>query len=350
MGVTLLDRRTALSLGTAGILAAASALFGCGGQDAQQQEQQAQETNWLEQDPQTTTIFAFDTVVSFKVYCSAELLAQASERCQYFEQHFSRTVEGSDIWNINNAGGAAVEVAQETADIIGTALEYCKASDGLFDISIGAVSSLWDFVAGIKPEDKQIKEAVKHVDYRKITLEGTTVTLQDPDMMLDLGGVAKGYIADDLARMFRENGCESGYIDLGGNIYVLGHKPDGSAWNVGIQDPNDARETAIAKVACADMSVVTSGLYERQFEQGGKTYYHILDPKTGYPAKSDLLSSSVLSESSLDGDAYATWMFLLGSKGALDLLEKTEGMEGMVIDEDNKVKMTSQAKFEMLEN
>ena len=252
------------------------------------------------------------------------------------------------MWNINHADGKAVEVADETAELIAKSLEYCERSGGLFDITIGSVSSLWDFVEGVKPADAEIEEAIKHIDYTGVRVEGRHVWLDDPKAMIDLGGTAKGYIADDLERLFREGGCTSGIINLGGNAYALGHKPDGSEWGVGVQDPNGTESQVIAKIMGSDLSVVTSGLYERQFEYDGTSYYHILDPKTGYPVKTDLKSSSVASASSLDGDAYATWMFLLGRDKALELLEKTDGLEGLVVDENDGISMTSGAKFKLL--
>ena len=297
---------------------------------------------------QERTLFVFDTVVTLKCFCSEGLMDRAVDRCYYFEEHFSRTLEGSDIWNVNHASGKPVQVAPETADIVGKALTYCERSDGLFDITIGAVTSLWDFQKGVKPEDAAIKEAVRHIDYRGVHVNGDSIQLDDPQAALDLGGIAKGYIADDLAVLFREGGCMSGIINLGGNVYVIGARPDGSPWNVGIQDPNGVDQQIIAKVSCTDASVVTSGLYERAFEQDGVRYYHILDPKTGYPVMTDLVSSSVFGKSSIDGDAYATWMFLLGCDAALALIESTPGLDALVVDEDGHIAMTRNAHFELV--
>lgn len=297
-------------------------------------------------DPLRETFFAFDTVITLTAYCTQELMDKAIERCLYFEGKLSRTREGSDVSNINAAGGKPVEVSPETADVIRKALTYCERSGGLFDITIGAVTQLWDFKAGVKPDDEAIAEAVAHVGYRSVSVDGTTVRLSDPQAALDLGGIAKGYIADDLARLFEEGGCTSATINLGGNVFALGTKPDGSNWNVGIQDPNAPTSTAIiASISCAQTSVVTSGLYERTFELDGVRYHHILDPKTGFPADTDLVSSSVASASSTDGDAYATWMFLLGRDEALSLLERTDGLEGLVEDEEGSISMTSHASF-----
>lgn len=295
----------------------------------------------------TTTLFAFDTEIELSAYCDDETLASLSERCEYFENILSRTIDGSDVDKVNKAGGQPVQVNEETADVISKALEYSKVSDGLFDITIGAVSSLWDFVEGVKPDDADIKKAIEHVDWHCVQVDGDTITLTDPEAKIDLGGIAKGYIADDLKRMLAEAGVESGLINLGGNVVVHGSKPDGSPWKVGVQDPNGQRDDVIASIEVSDASVVTSGLYERQFTKDGVTYYHILDPKTGYPVKTDLLSSSIVSESSTDGDAYATILFLMGHDKAIQLLNETEGLEGLVVDDDDKVTTSKNAKFKL---
>lgn len=341
-------------------LTAAGGLLGCDAQkhaegalandDAEQAEQGEVDQQDEAREPLRETFFAFDTVVTLNAYCDEDLMSEACERCRYFEERFSRTREGSDVWNINHAAGAPVTVAEETADAIARALAYCERSEGLFDITIGAVSQLWDFKEGIVPADSDVRAALPHIDYRCVSVRDTTVQLSDPLAAIDLGGIAKGYIADDLARLFREGGCHSATINLGGNVYALGTKPDGSSWNVGIQDPNaPATTSVVATLSCSDTSVVTSGLYERTFSVDGTRYHHILDPKTGYPAATDLISSSVACASSTDGDAYATWMFLLGREGALELLEQTGGMQGLVEDEQGAIAMTSGAAFVLRE-
>lgn len=296
-------------------------------------------------EPQSATLFVFDTVVQLSAMCSEELMDQLRDRCTYFENKFSRTVEGSDIWNINNAHGAPVEVADETAEVISDSLEYSKASDGLFDITIGAVSTLWDFDEGTKPSDEDIQAALPHVGYGCVQVDGNTVTLSDPDARLDLGGIAKGYITDDLVSMLRAGGCEAASLSLGGNVYVLGKSYDGDAWNVGVQDPNGEENTVIATIEAEDKSLVTSGLYERSFTQDGMLYYHILDPKTGYPVKTDLVSSTVESDRSLDGDAYSTILFLLGHDRALDLLDSDERFEGLLVNDDGAISTSDGSQF-----
>ncbi len=297
---------------------------------------------------QSLTLFLFDTVIQISALCAPELMDRISERCRFFEDRFSRTKEGSDIWNINQAHGAPVEVSEETARCIEASLAYSEASGGLFDISIGAVSSLWDFVEGIKPDDDAIKEAVKHVDYRTISVDGTTVTLTDPDAMLDLGGIAKGFITDDLVSMLREAGCKSAMLSLGGNVYVLGESFRGDDWNVGVQNPNGAANDVIASIPARNKSLVTSGLYERSFTVDDVLYHHILDPRTGYPAKTDLASASIVSDSSTDGDAYSTTLFLMGHDKAMDLLNSDERFSGLLVDTNDTATASNGSRFTLL--
>ncbi len=294
------------------------------------------------------TLFVFDTVVSISAQCSEELLDTVAERCNYFESKFSRTVEGSDIWNINNAKGATVKVAAETAECITRALEYAEASGGLFDITIGAVSSLWDFVEGVKPTEEAVAAALPHVGYGCVEVDGDKVTLSDPDAMLDLGGIAKGYICDDLVRILRDGGCANASLSLGGNVYVMGMSFDGDEWNVGVQDPNGEADTVIATIPATDVSLVTSGLYERCFEQDGIKYYHILDPRTGYPVKTDLESASIRCESSTTADAYSTILFLLGHDAAVSLVDADDRFEAVFVNDAGAVTQSSGNLFTIL--
>jgi thiamine biosynthesis lipoprotein len=154
----------------------------------------------------------------------------------------------------------------------------------------------------------------------------------DLDEALLRQGIAKGYIADDLCRMLVESGCTSGVVNLGGNVKTVGTKPDGSEWHVGIQDPNDVTGAVVAAVFSQDTSVVTSGLYERQFEKDGERYWHILDPKTGYPVQTDLVSATIISAASIDGDGYTKPLFMMGHDEALAWINNKDGIEGLVVD------------------
>lgn len=331
----------ALSAAAAGSLALASLLSGC----SNESEDSEQGPIFDDDEIQSVTLFLFDTVISISAACSEDLMTEVSDRLTWFENKFSRTIEGTDVWNINNAGGAPVEVSAETADCITKALEYAEETNGLFDITIGAVSSLWDFVEGVKPEDAAIAEAITHVDYHGVSVDGNTVTLTDPAAMIDLGGIAKGYITDDIVGMFADAGCEAASISLGGNVYVIGKSFDGDAWNVGVQDPNGVTDETIAAIEAEDISVVTSGLYERGFEQDGVFYYHILDPKTGYPAETDLESSSITCTSSTTADVYSTTLFLMGHDAAMKLVEGDDRFQCLLVDSDGNVSKSEGSAF-----
>jgi thiamine biosynthesis lipoprotein len=280
----------------------------------------------------------------------AQALADAAiERCAYFEGIFSRTLATSDVARINAADGASVKVAPETAELIARGIAAGELTGGLFDITIGAAANLWDFKNEVVPSAEALRAAVSHIDYRKVIVDATTVTLLDPAAKLDLGGIAKGYIADALARLLREQGCASALINLGGNVYALGGKPDGEPFNVGLRDPDGAAGEIFASAPVRDLSVVTSGPYERGFvdTQTGAFYHHILDARTGYPVGGSLAGASILSASSVDGDIFSTTCFLLGDERALSFLQQQPDAEGILINDNALILATSGAVYEL---
>ena len=297
-----------------------------------------------------SSFFCFDTLCTIGGSLSKDLLAQVEERCLAFEQTLSRTIATSDVGRINAAAGMTVVVSPETAQLVDAALGYCEESGGLFDITIGAVSELWDFHEGIVPSEADIAQALPHVGWRgvDVDLAASTVTLADPDARLDLGGIAKGYVTDVILGELEAAGVTSAYVNLGGNVGVLGTKADGSPWRVGVRDPNDGSgQKSLAVMRTDGGSVVTSGLYERQFEQDGRRYWHILDPRTGYPAESDVASVSIFSSRSLDGDGYTKPLFMLGHKEGLAFLE-SRGLDGLVVTDGGEVLTTAGSAFELL--
>ncbi len=296
----------------------------------------------------STTLFCFDTVCTLRGVMPQEALDGAAALCDRFEQLFSRTIETSDVARINAAGGEPVEVAEETADLIAKALGYCEASDGRFDITIGAVSQLWDFHNEVVPDHADIEAALAHVDWHAVQTDGMTVRLLDPKAAIDLGGIAKGWIADALIAYFAGEGVESACVNLGGNVAVLGSKPDGSPWRVGIQDPDSAEgEGLIARIEIADGSVVTSGLYERSFERDGRRYWHILDPKTGYPVETSIESASIYASASIDGDGYTKTLFFMEPAEGIAYLESL-GLAGLIATSDGELLATENSTFELL--
>ena len=291
--------------------------------------------------PMTYTGIALDTVISIQIYDSdnEELLTQCQALCEDYEERLSRTIETSEIARINSAGGNPVEVSDDTAALIREGIRYGELSDGAFDITIGAVTSLWDFKSEdpFVPSPDDIAGAVSHVDYRGISISGNTVTLKDPSAMLDLGAIAKGYIADRLKEYLVKEGVEHALINLGGNVLAIGGKPDGSAFNIGIQTPFDENGEPITAIQITDQTVVPSGNYQRFFEKDGVLYHHILDPHTGYPCGNALNSVSIITDSSLTADALSTTCFLLGPEAGMELIDRLDNTEAIFIDTENQI-------------
>lgn len=285
-------------------------------------------------------------------------ITEAFKLCDQYEKKLSRTIEGSDIYNINHAGGRPVTVDEETVQVIKKGINFGELSGGAFDITIGRVSDLWDFhqededgnKTGTLPDESDLAAAVSHVDYRKIEIEGTTVRLLDSEAEIDLGGIAKGYIADKVAQYLEEQGVTSAVVDLGGNIVTIGEKgksleeSSGSDFIIGIADPTSERGELLGTFPCRDSTLVTSGTYERYFEVDGKKYHHVLDPKTGYPKDTDLLSVTVIGGKghSVDCDGLSTSCLALGLDDGLRLIQSIDGVEAVFVTADGKVHLSDE--------
>ena len=242
--------------------------------------------NYLfQQEPLVKNGFYFNTIIAIQLNDSQDesLIDTCFDMANTYEHYFSRTLEGSDIYNINHANGAPVEVHDETAELIRYGIAFGDLSGGVFDISIGALTDLWDIPNnnGTIPAQTQIDAALATVDYRQITVDGNTVTLGNPDAALDLGGIAKGYVADRMREYLNANGACEGFINLGGNVLTLGQKANDEPYHIGIRKPFGEAGETITAVDVTDRSIVTSGRYERYFEKDGHSYHHILDPKNG---------------------------------------------------------------------
>lgn len=274
-----------------------------------------------------------------------DLYTALFQRLKEIEQVFSVRIAASTISQVNQAAGiAAVAVPEEVLLVLQQALDIAKKTGGAFDPTIGPLVDLWD----IGGDNSQVpsQEAIDHarslVDWRLVEIDSQrgTVYLPKQGMALDLGGIAKGYAADELVAMVQEAGLKRGLFDLGGNIYAFGTKADGTPWRVGVKDPAQPGGSPALALAVQDRSVVTSGMYERFFEQEGIRYHHILNPATGYPVWNDIQSVTIVSKSSLLADALSTSVFVLGREKGLALLE-SEDAEGVIIGEDNLVYPTS---------
>lgn len=283
----------------------------------------------------------FDTVVTVEIWDGTQdILDQCMELCDSYEQMFSSSVEGSDVSRINSAGGSPVEVSAETAELIGQSLYYSDLSGGLFDITIASAVDLWDFSENTDaavPDADLLAEAVSHIDYRCIKVSENTVMLTDPLAKIDLGGIAKGYIADRLKEYLISQGIEYALINLGGNMLAVGTKYDGSDYRIGIQKPFADDGTVMAVVSVSDSSVVSSGNYERFFEKDGIIYHHILDPDTGMPVENGLNQVTILSDLSVDGDALSTVCFIMGLEKGLEFIQSMDGVEAVFVTDSNEL-------------
>lgn len=284
-----------------------------------------------------STRFLLDTVVTLEADCDKDVLNGAFLLCEKYEKLLSKTVKTSDVAKLNRAKDF-IKVSSDTQKIIKRSLYYSDISGGAFDITICPISDLWDFEGTSLPDRNEIAEALKNVDYESVEIKENRVFLHGAK--IDLGGIAKGYIADRLTDYFKENNVKNGIINLGGNVTVFGDEEK----TVGIQKPFCDNEIS-AKIKVKNKSVVTSGTYQRYIEKGGKIYHHILDVKTGYAAETDLDSATVIGESSFDLDALSTICILKGSKEAKKLIEGIENTEAVFILKSGKIIYTSGLKY-----
>ena len=284
-----------------------------------------------------------------------ELLYEAFELCAEYEALFSITAPGSDVWCINHAGGEPVVVDSRTIEVIRAGLEFGELTDGMFDITIGRLSRLWDFsdaqdgslsheigccdiddtgdgsLSFVRhiPTDEEIMQARATVDYRQVIISGDTVQLLNPDAWIDLGAVAKGYIGDRLAEFLVERGVTGALISLGGDIIAAGNRRDGEPWRIALRDPFGGLGERLNVFEITGASVISSGTYERRFEVDGVIYHHILDPNTGMPVNTDVVSATVVVENALFGEGLSTAAVLLGSERALELFGRVEA-QGLI--------------------
>ena len=280
----------------------------------------------------TRQIFAMDTVMDlYAVGEGAEaLLTEAAQEINRLESLLSRTRAGSDVSILNETGTA--QLSDETAALLDAALHYADITGGAFDVTIAPLVEAWN-IHGENPRvltEGEITALLPLVGSHHLRLSGTTATL-DEGCAIDLGGIAKGYASDVIARLYRDSGMTGGWISLGGNVYAHGTKPGGSFWNVAVRDPMDAAATA-ALLALSNQFAVTSGGYQRYFTAGdGTVYQHILDPKTGKPAMSDLLSVTIVCSNGTMADAYSTALYVMGEAGAVSFWSANRAEFDMIL-------------------
>nr|WP_245523141.1 FAD:protein FMN transferase [Thermosediminibacter oceani] len=295
------------------------------------------------------TNFMLDTMIKISAYGSgaSEAIDAAFDRISEIEKKMNASAEDSEVTGINKAAGREYfKVSPDTFYVIKRGLYFSELSGGRFDITVGPLVKLWGIGTenARVPEEQEIKSALSLINYRDVLLdeENHGVMLKRPGMRIDLGAIAKGYAADEVIRILKEKGVRSAVADLGGNVYVLGKKPNGEPWKIGVQDPfAETRGDIFATVEVWDKTLVTSGVYERFFEEEGKRYHHILDTSTGYPVENGLVSVTIISDSSIDADALSTAAFSLGLKDGMRLVENLPGIEAIFVTADREVYITS---------
>lgn len=287
------------------------------------------------------TFYAMDTVMQLEAYgdCAESALEAAEREIYRLEAQLSCREPDAALARLNTAGSGTV--SEQTAALLRTALELSEKTGGAYDPALYPLMCAWGFTTADAhvPSDAQITALRKTCGAQHVSVNGCRVELSN-GAQLDLGGIAKGYAAGCIRRSLTEAGVRSALLSLGGNVAVIGSRPDGRAWSIGLQDPDDSA-ACFGTVSVRDACVVTSGGYQRYFEQNGVRYHHILDPKTGYPAQSGLKSVSIVAKDDTLADALSTALFVMGlDKGAA--FQKTSGLsfEAIFVTEDNTVWIT----------
>ncbi|WP_413509222.1 FAD:protein FMN transferase [Carnobacterium maltaromaticum] len=321
---------------------------GCSkGTDGKETSKKDSTTNTIKE-PYSDTQFLMGTVVKVSIYNEGKeaVLEKAFDRIKELAAKITVNEKGSEIDAINdNAGVKPVEVTDDMYYLLKEAQHYSKTSEGGFDMAIGAVTDLWriGFPDARKPSQAEIDAVLPLVDYHKVIFddEKQTVYLSEKGMQLDLGAIAKGYITDEVAIVLKDNDVDTAIIDLGGNIFVMGTSPrrEGADWNVGIQDPNQTRGTTIGSIPESNRSIVTSGIYERFYEDPdtGIKYDHLMNGKTGYPFDNDIAGVTIVSDKSIAGDGLSTAVFSKGVKGGLEFIDDIDGVEAIFVTKENEV-------------
>lgn len=300
----------------------------------------------------TKSSYYMDTICDITIYDMEDMSEENANKaidsafglCADLEATISATLETSDVYKINEADGAPVECSDVTVELLQMGMDYGDLSGGKFDITLGQVTDLWDFHGDnpAVPDTETVAAALKAVDYQQIQVSGNKVSMANPDGKINLGGIGKGFIADRAAGHLESLGVTSAIVNFGGNIVTIGENT-GDPFKIGIKDPNSEAGDILGAVTVSDATVVTSGVYERCFEQDGKTYHHILDVKTGYPVDSDVISVTLVAPKGYSGvcDALSTTCLIYGVEEGMKLIEGADGVEAIFVDRDGEIHKTS---------
>lgn len=308
--------------------------------------------------PIQKTDFKLNTVVTITIYDSNDesILDNCMNICDTYENEFSRTLESSALYKINEKTNMnqnnQIVLDKITNDIFQKSLYYCELSDGAFDITLESLTSLWNFTSDSPsaPSENAINLAKQNIGYESLILENSILTLKNNDVRFDLGAIAKGYIADEIKSYLISEGIEHAIINLGGNVLCLGSRVDGSPYQIGVQKPFGAQNETNIILNIDDQSVVSSGVYERYFKEDGKFYHHILDPNTGYPVDNNLLQVTIISSKSIDGDALSTACFVLGLDQGLDLINSLDDIHAIFMTSDEEIILSEDFPSDLIAN
>jgi thiamine biosynthesis lipoprotein len=299
-----------------------------------------------------TTHFAMGTVMTHKAFgmYAEDSLAAVESEVERLEGLLSRFLPDSEISRVNASAGIKREkVSFDTYEVLSSAVEFSRRSSGCFDVTIEPLVALWNRAKAsfAQPDESSIQQVLPLVNYRDLILDPWEMTagLRNIGQSVDLGGIGKGFAGDRILEVFKQFGISSAYSNLGGNVVTLGAKPDGSPWHVGIQHPRQENKI-IGSVAVVNQTVVTSGDYQRYFtDSQGKRHHHILNPTSGYPSESGLISVSIVTEKSLAADALSTLLFVAGMEKGLEFLRGVPQTEAILVDSDLRVYVTPGLRY-----
>lgn len=303
------------------------------------------------EEPISRTELFMGTVIKITLYDStdSQILDKAFQRVKEIEDLVSINKAGTELDKVNNSAGITpIIVSKTTYDIIEKGLEYSKLSEGQFDITVGPLVKLWSI--GLPeaklPTEEDIQATLPLIDYSKVELDSSnnSVFLKENNMIIDLGSIAKGYAADEIVKILKDNNVNSAIIDLGGNIYALGLKPSGAEWKIGIQNPFSNRGDIIGTLVVNNKTIVTSGIYERIYEENGVKYHHLLNPDNGYPFDNEIAGVSIITNNSIDADALSTTVFAKGLENGLNFVEALNDVDAIFVTKEKKVYITSGIK------
>ncbi|HCM88899.1 MULTISPECIES: FAD:protein FMN transferase [Vagococcus] len=327
-------------------------LASCSSTSKKENKVESKNTSVLK-DPYKKEEFLMGTYVRVQIFDEGkeDVLDKVFDRIKELDKKITVNQKGSEVDQINEqAGIKPVKVSDDVYRLTKDSLYFSEDSKGGFDLTIGPITSLWHigFDDARKPEQKEIDDKLKLVDYKKVKLDEKekTVYLEEKGMELDLGAIAKGFITDEAVKVLEDNGVTTGIVDLGGNIYVLGDSPKNKTgnWKVGIQDPNEARNTIAGSVEKKDMSLVTSGIYERNLEVDGKVYHHLFSSETGYPFENEIAGVTIISETSIAGDGLSTGVFSMGVKDGMKYVEDRKDIDAIFITKSDDIYLSSGVK------